>query len=128
MKIRLIASPLGRSSRSLDELVWGYNREFLLYWVGTVIETANQLYNEHISIEDENKQQAGNDIHSLQKPIRLATRIQDITSNSPIEIEVPNVEGYKCVREAISRHIIHMPLTVRELFRNITRIANEAEA
>jgi hypothetical protein len=128
VKIRLIASPLGRSSRSLDELVWGYNREFLLYWVGTVIETANQLYNEHISIEDENKQQAGNDIHSLQKPIRLATRIQDITSNSPIEIEVPNVEGYKCVREAISRHIIHMPLTVRELFRNITRIANEAEA
>ena len=125
MKIRIGARPSGKSTNLLDELMPGYNREFLLYWVDTIVDTANQLYNDNNN--HKNKQDRKDDYYFL-KPVCLATRIRD-NSNSPIEIEVGDIEAYKCVREAIARHISSMPLTVREFFRNISHpTAAAAEA
>lgn len=113
----------------MDELVWGYNRELLLYWVDTIIETENQFYSEDAKIVVERSEQTGNDnAYCLQKPIHLATRLRDINGYAPIEIEVPDSKGYKCVGEAISLHIVHMPLTIREMFTNVSQIATSTEA
>ncbi|AFU57469.1 hypothetical protein Ngar_c05260 [Candidatus Nitrososphaera gargensis Ga9.2] len=130
MRIRISARPQGKSPKQLDELVWGYNREFLLYWVDTIIETANQLYTEDVkTVVEKNEQEGRNDVaYCLQKPIHLATRLWDINGYAPIEIEVPDAKGYKCVSEAISLHIANMPLTIREMFANISQIATATEA
>lgn len=130
MRIRISARPHGKSPKQLDELVWGYNREFLLYWIDTVIETANQLYTEDVkTVVGKNEQEGRNDgAYCLQKPIHLATRLRDINGYAPIEIEVPDAKGYKYVGEAISLHIVHMPLTIREMFANISQIATTTEA
>jgi hypothetical protein len=124
VKIRISARPLGKSTNLLDELMPGYNREFLLYWVDTIIDTANQLCDDNTNRE--NKQDREDDYYFL-KPVRLATRLHD-DSNSPIEIEVADIEAYNCVREAIARHISFMPLTIREFFRNISHPTAAAEA
>jgi hypothetical protein len=124
VKVRISATPLGKSSNLLDELMPGYNREFLLYWIDTIIDTANQLYDDNTNRE--NKQDREDDYYFL-KPVRLATRLHD-DSNSPIEIEVADIEAYKCVREAIARQISSMPLTIREFFRNISHPTAAAEA
>jgi hypothetical protein len=120
VKVRISARPLGKSSNLLDELMPGYNREFLLYWVDTIIDTANQLY-------DDNSTHDRNDDYYFLKPVRLATRLRD-NSNSLIEIEVTDIEAYNCAREAIARHISSMPLTIREFFRNISHPTAAAEA
>jgi hypothetical protein len=129
MRVRIDVRPKGKSPRQLDELVDGYNREFLLYWIDTIIETANDQYNKDPEIVQKNEQhERSDDVHSLQKPIHLATRLRDINGYTPIEIEVPDTKGYKCVSEAISLHLVHMPLTIREWFRNVSQIATATEA
>lgn len=128
MKLRISAHQKGKLPLQLDEIVSGYNREFLLYWVDAIIETANQLYTEDAARNNNSSKQQtrsddDNNAHSLQKPIHLVTPIRSITGNSRLEIEVPDAKGYQCVKEAVSRHIMHMPLTVRELFMNISHVS-----